>query len=205
MHVSEIIDKYYESLPSVANKKPEELHQEMIGVHVRMVASVAQDTPGLSGEEALRMELATAFRVSCHYRYFLNMMASFSTNKRFFLSADSPEAYSGLRLHPKLKGRVFILSSAACTDRSPQCLLFAAADLVLLTRTSRLLVSRWSAFSETAAKIGGMQAVDACDQPAGGWHLEEGGQQLAQQIISYLRSQNYPDVSRVEQALQRFQ
>lgn len=203
-NVNAVLQAYYSSLPKVAGKTPEEVHEDIVGVHVRMVASVQEDTPGLDEEEALRMELATAFRVSCHYRYFLDMMMSFPKTKRFFLSADSPEAYRGLQAHPALRGRVFIVSDNACSSRTPQCLVYAAADLILLSRSSKLLTSRWSAFSETAGHLGGMETVDTCDKPAGGWLLSGSRERLTQQIIDYLRSQNYADVARVQSALQRF-
>ena len=76
------------------------MHEDSVGVHVRMVASVQTDTPGLGGEEALRMELAAAFRVSCHYRYFLNIMMSFPKTKRFFLSAVLLSPFSQLSPYP---------------------------------------------------------------------------------------------------------
>lgn len=199
-----VLRNYYKNLPKVAGRTPEEVHEDSVGVHVRMVASVQQDTPGLNGEEALRMELATAFRVSCHYRYFLNIMMSFPKTKRFFLSADSPEAYTGLQKHPALSGRVHIVSQQACASRTAGCLVYAAADLILLSRTSKLLTSRWSAFSETAGQLGGMETVDACDKPPGGWLLGDSQERLSQQIVNYLRGQNFPDVERVQRALQRF-
>lgn len=202
--VEAVLRNYYKNLPKVAGRTPEEVHEDSVGVHVRMVASVQQDTPGLNGEEALRMELATAFRVSCHYRYFLNIMMSFPKTKRFFLSADSPEAYTGLQQHPALSGRVHIVSQQACASRTAGCLVYAAADLILLSRTSKLLTSRWSAFSETAGQLGDMETVDACDKPPGGWLLGDSQERLSQQIVNYLRGQNFPDVERVQRALQRF-
>jgi len=199
--VRAIIAEYHGSLPS---KTPDSYHAAMVGVHVRMVAVVTEDTPGLTEEEALRMELATAFRVSCHYRYFLERMLEYPATTRFFLSSDSPEAYSHVSKHQQLKGRVFFVQSQGCTERSPRCMAYAAADLLLLSRTSELLASKWSAFSETAGKLGGMPVHDGCDEPAGGWKLKGPSAVLTNQVIKYLKDKQFPGVDRVANALGRF-
>jgi hypothetical protein len=175
----------------------------MVGVHVRMVAEVSKDTPGLDEDEALRMELATAFRVSCHYHHFEEMMLTFPKTTRFFLSADSPEAYKALLGNPGLLGRVFFVDSNECTERSASCMLYAAADLILLSRTAKLLTSKWSAFSETAGRISGVDTIDGCEEPEGGWKLGD-SRLLAKQILRYLQDKNFPDLERVSRALRRF-
>eukprot|EP00730_Choanoeca_flexa_P017861 TRINITY_DN8643_c0_g1_i5.p1 TRINITY_DN8643_c0_g1~~TRINITY_DN8643_c0_g1_i5.p1 ORF type:complete len:818 (+),score=165.31 TRINITY_DN8643_c0_g1_i5:29-2482(+) len=201
--VEDILSDYYDNLPKQGHLNPHQVHADMVGVHVRMVAHVSQDTPGLTKDEALRMELATAFRVSCHVRYFQKMMLTFPTTTRFFLSADSPEAYQTLLRHPQLSGRVYYIDSHKCTERTAECMVYAAADLILLSRTTKLLTSRWSAFSETAAKMSGRESVDACDEPEGGWQVGQ-PEALAQQIVSYLSEHNIPHVDRVQEALQKF-
>lgn len=199
--VRAVIEEYHQGLPT---KRPAEFHAAMVGVHVRMVASVAVDTPGLTAEEALRMELATAFRVSCHYKYFLEKMLEYPSTTKFFLSSDSPEAYKTLSEHPQLKSRVFFVANQGCTERSPRCMAFAAADLLLLSRTTELLVSKWSAFSETAGKLGGMPVHDTCDEPEGGWKLKGPAAVLTNQIIKYLKDKQFPGVERVANALGQF-
>jgi hypothetical protein len=201
--VDALVSDYYESLPKEQGHSSARVHGDMVGVHVRMVAQVSVDTPGLTEDEALRMELATAFRVSCHVRYFQTMMLTFPTSTRFFLSADSPEAYDTLLRNPRLKGRVYFIGSNECTQRTAECMVYAAADLILLSRTSKLLTSRWSAFSETAAKMSSRDSVNACDEPEGGWQVNT-PKVLARQIVDYLRAQQIPHVDRVERALRKF-
>lgn len=163
-----------------------------------------QDTPGLKPEEALRMELATAFRLSCHYKHFLEKMLTYPKGTRFFVSTDSPEAFNVLSQHASLKDRVFQLSSRACTERTAECLAFAAADLLLLSKTKELLTSKWSAFSETASKISGRKSENGCEQPPGGWLVGGPKKAFRDQVIKYLTDRSFPGVDRVAKAFDQF-
>ena len=203
--VDDLLEAYYARLDRKSADKAAKRHQNIVGVHIRMVAAVAEDTPGLTGEEAMRMELATAFRVSCHYRYFIKRMLEYPSKTHFFVSSDSPSAIAAMSKEPKLRNRIhYIDDKNGCMQRTAQCMVYAASDLLLLSRTQELLTSRWSAFSETAGKLGGMPTHDACDQPAGGWKFKGPKAVLANQIISYLRQQQYPGVDRVSKALNQF-
>ncbi|EDQ85420.1 uncharacterized protein MONBRDRAFT_29316 [Monosiga brevicollis MX1] len=202
--VQRVLDTYYATLPKTPSGAAGPAAQRrMVGAHIRMVHSVARDTPGLSGGEALRMELATAFRVSCHYRYFREMMQTFPQSTTFFISADSPAAYRAFKEDKEFASRVFYSDSNECTERTARCMQFAAADLILLTQTSKLLTSKWSAFSETAGRISGVPTINACDEPEGGWKLNLPSE-LSKQIIDYLQSHNFRNVSRVQAALAQF-
>eukprot|EP00043_Microstomoeca_roanoka_P020435 m.249301 g.249301 ORF g.249301 m.249301 type:complete len:843 (+) comp17165_c1_seq4:528-3056(+) len=199
-----VLNEYYDDLAREGLDAPESAHRSFVGVHIRMLANMTADTPGLTAEEALRMELAVAFRVSCHYRFFQERMLTLPTTTKFFISTDSPESFDVLKTVPGLSSRVFRLDSQHCTQRTVECMRYAAADLYLLSTTARLFTSKWSAFSETAARVGGMPTEDGCDQPPGGWKLGGDHATMTSQIINYLKSQNYADVARVQAALERF-
>lgn len=202
--VTQVLNSYYSQLSEFGIKHPEKSHRSFVGVHIRMLANMTQDTPGLSEEETLRMQLAVAFRVSCHYRFFIKKMLRYPGDTRFFVSTDSPGAFEALSTHPTLRGRVFRLDSHDCKSRGPACMPYAAADLYLLSLSSKLLTSRWSAFSETALRIGGVSSEDGCDEPEGGWALHADKNTLTAQIIEYLEAQHYPSISQVKEALALF-
>lgn len=202
--VRKVLNQYYDSLAKAGMDVPERAHRSFVGVHIRMLANMTADTPGLSEEEALRMQLAVAFRVSCHYRFFAKRMVSLPRAAQFFVSTDTPSAFEELAAMPELRGRVHRLDSNQCTARTPDCILYAAADLYLLSATSRLYTSRWSAFSETAARVGGMPTGDGCDEPEGGWRLQDPKEVVTHRILGYLEQQQYPDVAHVRRALNRY-
>eukprot|EP00049_Salpingoeca_infusionum_P003135 m.63900 g.63900 ORF g.63900 m.63900 type:complete len:837 (-) comp11978_c0_seq4:392-2902(-) len=199
--VEALIDGYYGTLP-----QGEKSHRDAIGIHIRMVPPGADaDTPGISEEEALRMSLAAPYRVSCHYKFFIAKMLTLPQSTLFFVSADDPRAYDAVHSHSSLKGRVFHLDSDSCTSREQECMYYAAADLVLLSQTKKLLISKWSAFSETAARINGQATATGCDEPKGGWlSASASPADRRMQILDYLTEQHYDDISTVRRALNRY-
>lgn len=70
---------------------------------------------------------------------------------RFFVSADSIETINMLRA--KFSRYELVTLPRDCDDRGPQCILYAFADIILLSRTGALLASGWSSFSEAAARM----------------------------------------------------
>lgn len=129
--------------PHASNPLLAAVHAGMVGVHIRMSADAARETPGLKPSDIIKMAVATPFRLSCHHRYFAVAMAALPKDTRFFLAADSVEAFTSLASISKLKGRIFTAPDFSCNDRSASCVKTAAANLVLLSRTQRLLPSRW--------------------------------------------------------------
>lgn len=74
-----------------------------------------------------------------------------SVPPRFYVSADSVETLESLY-------RVFSKDDIVslprnCDDRGATCILYAFADLILLSRTGALLASGWSSFSEAAMRL----------------------------------------------------
>eukprot|EP00055_Hartaetosiga_balthica_P014881 m.84673 g.84673 ORF g.84673 m.84673 type:complete len:836 (-) comp8716_c0_seq5:170-2677(-) len=180
-------------------------HRSFVTVHIRMLANMTQDVPKISDEDLVRMHLAAAFRVSCHFRYFVKQMSAFPPHTNFFISTDSPEAFDAINGMKEFKGRVFHIDSHNCVSRSVDCLFYAVADVILLSSSKNaFLASRWSAFSETAERVGSMKTIQACDSPPGGWNFKEGQHALSKQIVTYLESQHYANIASVQHALQKF-
>lgn len=76
---------------------------------------------------------------------------------RFYLAADSEEAYEGLLT--RFPGRILITrrecASERCDFRDCPGTLYALIDMLNLARTRLILGSGWSSYSEVAAFIGG--------------------------------------------------
>jgi hypothetical protein len=199
-HVRAIISKYHDTLPT---EMPATFHENLVGVHIRMVSRPLQDVPNLDANQLDRMELATAYRVSCHVKFFIRRMLLFPHTTHFFVSSDSAEAYANLIMHPELQTRVHYNDNHDCRDRSLHCVPYAAADLVLLSRTRFMLTSKWSAFSQVAANMGSVKSENGCDEPNGGWNWTGSKSEQNRQAIKYLQSQHYDDLPRVAAALKR--
>jgi hypothetical protein len=93
---------------------------------------------------------------------FIERMAADDLAARFFLATDSPAEESALSSH--FPGRVITYRKASGRD-SAAGIQGALVELYALARTSRILGSYSSSFSETAAEIGGvtLEVIDtAC-------------------------------------------
>lgn len=71
----------------------------------------------------------------------------------FYLATDEPESYTLMdeHFHDKL-----MYVTREVFDRSTEQQKFALIDIILLSKTKRMLGSNWSSFSEIANRIGGM-------------------------------------------------
>lgn len=80
---------------------------------------------------------------------------------RFYLSADTKEAYEGLakRFPTRLTSLPRECRSQRCDDRDCESSRFALADLMNLARTKLILGSGWSSFSEVAGYLGGADGL----------------------------------------------
>ena len=106
----------------------------MVGVHIRR------------GDHNLAQERSPTAA-------FIERMAAEDAAVRFFLATDSPAEEHALSIH--FPNRIITASKAFGRD-STAGMRGAVVDLYALARTSRLLGSYWSSFSETAAEIGGI-------------------------------------------------
>lgn len=75
---------------------------------------------------------------------------------KFFVATDTFEVIGELK---EKYGNERILSfERTCDDRDGQCVKFALADLIALSRCKRLYGSNWSSFTEVAMRLGGVKA-----------------------------------------------
>lgn len=88
------------------------------------------------------------------FEYKMNVMLRRDRNAHFFVAAD--DVASLTRLKQKFPGRVHAISRN-CDDRNPQCVLYAMADLLCLSKTREIYGSNWSSFSEAARRMGNIR------------------------------------------------
>lgn len=70
---------------------------------------------------------------------------------RFYVSADSLQSLRELQSAFSAKDVVSL--PRTCDDRGAECIMYAFADLILLSRTAAMLQSGWSSFSEAAERL----------------------------------------------------
>lgn len=141
---------------SVASLVSEVSKDYKLGVHVRMVGG--RNAEHLSYEATSNWteeghEKIDFWRGKSHYSNFVKRIDENLATKRyrnFFLAADNPEAYQFFR--GKYGDRVLALRRDKY-DRSVEQLRYALADAILLSRSSLLLGSNWSSFTELAVRL----------------------------------------------------
>lgn len=194
--VSDFVDKFYEDMYDASKGSPATQHKKAFGTHIRMISDPHQDVAGLTQADIERFqEGAMAFRVSCDVQHFLQIMRGAPKTTMFFLAADSVEAYRAVLDDVTLAGRVTYLDRGDCMDREARCVQYAMADLLLLSRTHKMLTSQWSSFSILAARLGGMPTKTGCEEPQGGWVRvrrddPESALKLAEQARKYLQAKH---------------
>lgn len=195
--VRAVMDRYYSSLP-VASTEAHAFHAKLLGVHVRMNT----DVHGEIGDSRDNMlDLAVPFRLSCHWRHFADRIAALQQPvSDVFVASDTGEAVSGLSQH------VDVHTLPLCLSRNITCMQIATASAMLLSKCSHVLLSRWSAFSEVAARAGAHKFTYACDEPGGGWRLASGrSADLKEQVRAYLDAQGWQGKPRVLRAYDAYQ
>ena len=141
----------------------------LIGVHVRMMVNQSLDVPGIDADARTDSNLrmmneAVVYREACHFAYFVASMRAVlkaQPSARFYLAADSDEAYDGV-MSSFEPGVVRTLSSPVMREcgaanegaalrgptkglaagrRALACQQAALADLLNLASTKQLLLS----------------------------------------------------------------
>jgi len=129
---------------------------DTIGVHVRS-RSLARDIVGLAdpvAEYGSEKSLAVTeyWRNTTQLPAFVDKMRSFNDSSlRFYVAADDAEAIAALTA--AFPGRI-LHTPRSCDDRGRDCLRYALADMILLSRTKLILGSYWSSFTEAAMRLG---------------------------------------------------
>ena len=127
-----------------------------VGVHVRMIGGKGYEHLPYESLENWTEEghrEIDKWRKATHYDLFaakLDEMIAAGTLNRFFLAADNPETYEVFR--DRYGERVSYLPREHF-DRSAEQLVYALADVILLSRTPLLLGSGWSSFTELAVRM----------------------------------------------------
>lgn len=197
------MQNYYATLHSDL-EKARTLHSQMVGVHIRMQTDIYGEI-GQKGDIRANFDMAIPFRLSCHWSHFARALhkldeAVGDANKsrkprsilHVFLSTDSTRAIDGIAAVTNVHSLPF------CPNRNTTCMQIAAASIILLSQAQKLLLSRWSAFSEVAARAGSHPFDYSCDEPTGGWKLASGKEKdLRLQVEAYLGDQlNYRNPNR---------
>lgn len=132
-------------------------HPSDVAVHVRMSTGEGYDHLSYEAPEnwpANRHAELTEWRRKSHVDRFiarLDGLVAQGRADRIFVAADLPDTYA--QLESRYAGRVRRLERDLF-DRSAQQLVFAMADLLLLTSAPILLASTWSSFSDLAVRMG---------------------------------------------------
>lgn len=141
-------------------------HDQIIGVHVRMISNLKIDVPGIealpdnhdAGTKA--MGPVKIKRRRCHYSSFFDVLdEQFMHNKRaqILVSSDSEEATTALRLRYGSRVKTFTHIDYHCggeARRSVECLRSTLAAFIILSRvSSSLVLSDWSSASELIQRL----------------------------------------------------
>ena len=146
---------------------------DLVGVHVRMEANQSRDVPGIRSlgihhaAGLAAMGDASMWRVRCHYRAFIPKLQSYVArhpSTRFLVATDSPEAIAAISdalgaervLHTDMHEHV---RCAGAEGRLLACQRFALTELHLLSKCRHLYVSKWSSYSEIAARLADLNSI----------------------------------------------
>jgi hypothetical protein len=133
-----------------------QLPPNSIGVHVRMEAGKGRDNNAYDSQKNWSKdshEQIHYWREKSHYSVFLKRIDSLlkdDPGRNIFLATDLPENYEVFV--GAYKSNLLYLPRVAF-DRSKQQIVYALADVILLSQTQHLLGSTWSSFSEIAMRF----------------------------------------------------
>lgn len=120
-----------------------------IAVHVRMLSNYTQDVPGVSEDLTIEFtKYGTAFRERCHWRHFVDPLRYIgATHRTFTIDADVPEAPRQVR-RAMQNGNALMDTCVGPARRQAHCVEVAFAHILFMARSSILLLSHWSSYSE---------------------------------------------------------
>ena len=134
-----------------------------LSMHIRMEGGVAVEhlayESSANWTAAAHLEI-DHWRKRSHFHYFearLDQLIDEGLADTVFLATDTPAVYASFR--DRYGDRIAYLPRPA-TDRSAPALVYALADMLLLSRAPHLLGSTWSSFSELAARLGDPMLVE---------------------------------------------
>lgn len=127
-----------------------------IGAHVRMEAGKGLDHNTYDSVENWTEdghEQLHFWREKSHYSHFIKRIDQLfkeNPNSRLFLATDLPETY---QVFENCYGDKLSYLKRNVYDRSKEQIIYALADVILLSKCERLLGSTWSSFSELAMRL----------------------------------------------------
>lgn len=127
-----------------------------IGAHIRMEAGKGLDNNTYDSVENWTEEgheQLHYWRDKSHYSHFvkrIDQLFQENPNISLFLATDLPETY---KIFEKYYGDKLNYIKRNAYDRSKEQIIYALADVILLSRCERLLGSTWSSFSELALRL----------------------------------------------------
>jgi signal peptidase I len=144
--VKEVMD-LVNSVPIPAN---------FVGVHVRMEAGKGRDNNAYDAQENWSKnshEQIHYWREKSHYSVFIKRIDGLldkEPDKKIFLATDLPENYE-VFIETYKENLLYL--PRTIYDRSKEQILYGLADAILLSKSTHLLGSTWSSFSEMAMRL----------------------------------------------------
>jgi hypothetical protein len=138
------------------------LPKDSIGVHVRMEAGKGRDNNSYDSQQNWSKESHEQihfWREKSHHSAFIkriDVLLSENLNRNLFLATDLRENYE---VFANTYGKKLLYLKRSLYDRSKEQIQYALADAILLSKTSHLLGSNWSSFSEIAMRLSSNKQV----------------------------------------------
>lgn len=125
----------------------------MMGVHIRS-KTIKSDIKGVGAEEYSKESSSRTdyWRNLTQVGTFIDEMHRQPNSQLFYVAADRADTL--YRLEKEFPSRVFY-TPRECDGRDRNCLRYALADIILLSRCSTIRGSYWSSFSELSLRLGG--------------------------------------------------
>jgi hypothetical protein len=126
---------------------------KMMGVHIRS-KRIESDISGVGAAEYSQESSARTdyWRNLTQVETFVDEMHRQSSSQLFYVAADQVEVLD--KLQATFPSRVFS-TPRRCDSRDRECLTYAMADILLLSKCATIRGSYWSSFSELSVRIGG--------------------------------------------------
>jgi hypothetical protein len=126
---------------------------KMMGVHIRS-KRIDTDISGIGAEEYSKESSTRTdyWRNLTQVDTFVHEMRRQPSGQLFYVAADNVHALE--QLQAEFPSRIFY-TARRCDGRDRECLPFALADIILLSKCATIRGSYWSSFSEVAVRIGG--------------------------------------------------
>jgi hypothetical protein len=128
------------------------LHK-MMGVHIRSKL-IETDISGIGAEEYSKesSKRTDYWRSLTQVDTFIEEMKRQPPTQLFYIAADNVQALE--QLQAEFPSRIYY-TPRSCDGRDRECLPYALADVILLSKCTSIRGSYWSSFSEVAVRMGG--------------------------------------------------